>query len=188
METNIDHKLIKKLQFTHAMVNGANRSGARKRVQVRIPSGKSVLKFREKRPGKPSCPSGRELPGTARGTKAQIRKLTKTQRRPSRPYGGVLSSPVMREVMRERAQEHYTQPQGNAEKLYGVGAVCMKIAGRDAGKLCVITETLEGNFVKVDGYTRPRKVSMRHIEPTGRTVDVKKATDSKAIQALLSEQ
>ena len=167
------------------MVYGANKSRSRKRIHRRIPSGKSVLEFRETRPGKPTCPTGRPLLGTARGTKNEIRKLTKTERRPSRPYGGVLSSPAMRDVMHARVQEKYQAP-SVASKLYSVGTVCMKIAGRDAGKLCVVTEIIDVHFVKVDGHTRPRKVNVRHLEPIGKSIAVKKGVDSKEIQALLA--
>lgn len=167
------------------MVYGANRSRSRRRVQKRIPSGKSVQEYKERRPGKPTCPTGRPLLGTARGTKNEIRKLTKSERRPSRPYGGVLSSPAMREVMLARVKDSYEAPE-SASALYEPGQVCVKIAGRDAGKLCVVTETIDAHFVKVDGFTRPRKVSIKHLEPTGKTVALKKGADSKAIQALLA--
>ncbi len=167
------------------MTLGANRSRARKRLQIRIPSGKSVLRYREKKPGSATCPSGRSLPGTVRGNANTIAKYSKTQRRPSRPYGGVLSSPVMREVLRARASEGFEAPTKTGS-VYAVGAVCMKVAGRDAGKLCVVTEVLDNQFVKVDGYTRPRKVNVNHLEPLGKQVDVKKGADSKAVQAALS--
>jgi len=164
------------------MVHGANKSRSRVRFHVRTPSG-SVLRFRETKPGKPESPSGKPLAGTARGTKNQVKKLTKTERRPSRPYGGVLDSMEMREVMEERVQALFSpETQG---KLYQPGCVCMKIAGRDAGKLCVITEVVDNHFVKVDGFTRPRKVNVKHLEPVGKTVEVKKGASSKEIQQLL---
>lgn len=166
------------------MVHGAFKSRSKIRVSKRIPSGKSVTHYREKKPGKATSPTGKQLPGTVRGTKNQIRKFTKTERRPSRPYGGVLSSPEMRSIMQERAQATFTpESQG---KLYQPGTVCLKIAGRDAGKLCVITETIDKHFVKVDGFTRPRKVNVRHIEPTGRTIPLKKGITSKEIQEALA--
>jgi large subunit ribosomal protein L14e len=165
-------------------MRGAIKSGSKKRIQVRIPSGNSVLRFKEKRPGKATCPTGRELPGTVRGNAAAVRKFTTSQRKPSRPYGGVLSSPAMRAVMLERVNEKFETP-SETGKLYEVGTVCMKLAGRDAGKLCVVTEVLDNLFVKVDGYTRPRKVNLKHLQPTGKTVDVKKGATSKDIQALL---
>ena len=38
-----------------------------------------------------------------------------------------------------------------------VGRLCVKIAGRDAGKKCVITELIDEKLVMIDGETRRRK-------------------------------
>ncbi len=168
------------------MVEGAKRSRSMKRVSSRKPGGKTVIEYRRARPGPATCPTGRALPGTARGTKIEVGKLTTTQRRPSRPFGGVLSSPAMRQVMLGRVQESFVAPENASTSILSVGTVCMKLAGRDAGKLCVITERIDANFVKIDGQTRARKVNIKHIEPTGQHVDLKKHADSKAIQAALS--
>ena len=70
--------------------------------------------------------------------------------------------------------------------MFDVGRVCMKIAGRDAGKLCVVVET-EGQFAVVDGYTRRRKVNVRHLEPLALTVSVPSGADAKVIQKLVDE-
>ena len=56
--------------------------------------------------------------------------------------------------------------------LFDVGRVCMKIAGRDAGKQCVVVETVDDRFVVVDGQTRRRRVNILHLEPLMQTVDV----------------
>ena len=57
--------------------------------------------------------------------------------------------------------------------LYDVGRICMKIAGRDAGKACVVVETLDKNFVVVDGQTRRRKVNVKHLEPVNKSIKIK---------------
>jgi large subunit ribosomal protein L14e len=88
--------------------------------------------------------------------------------------------------MRERARELFQVPDEKQTTVFAPGAVCLKIAGRDAGKRCVITSRVDERFVTVDGFVRPRKVSIRHLEPTGAQVDLAKAKDSKAIQAALS--
>lgn len=38
-----------------------------------------------------------------------------------------------------------------------VGRVCVKTAGRDATKLCVVVEEIDETFVLVDGNTRRKK-------------------------------
>ncbi|MFH1316110.1 MAG: 50S ribosomal protein L14e [Candidatus Woesearchaeota archaeon] len=55
-----------------------------------------------------------------------------------------------------------------------VGRLCMKTAGRDAGKKCVIVEVLEGNFVLIDGQTRRRKCNILHLEPLKDSIKIKK--------------
>ncbi|MFH1174696.1 MAG: 50S ribosomal protein L14e [archaeon] len=54
-----------------------------------------------------------------------------------------------------------------------IGRICVKIAGRDAGKKCVVLD-VDGNFALVDGLTRRRKCNLAHLEPTTQTLDIKK--------------
>ena len=44
-----------------------------------------------------------------------------------------------------------------------VGQVCVKIAGRDAGKTCVVVQYLDPPYVLVDGETRRRKCNLAHL-------------------------
>lgn len=162
------------------MVGGNRKSHSLKRFQRRTPSG-TFVEYRRPRTGAPTCPTGRPLPGTARGTTTEIKGMSKTQRRPSRPYGGVLSSPALRSLMKERATSIAVEP-AKGTAVYAPGTVCVKIAGRDAGKVCVVTEKVDAHFVKVDGFTRPRKVNVKHLEPTGKLVELK----GKDVKALLA--
>ena len=65
--------------------------------------------------------------------------------------------------------------------MYDIGRVCVKIAGRDAGKKCVVVDSIDDKFVLVDGQTRRRKCNVAHLEPTKQTLDVKKGADHEAI-------
>ena len=47
--------------------------------------------------------------------------------------------------------------------MFDVGRVCLKIAGRDAGKKCVVVEKLEGKYVLIDGMTRRKKCNTLHL-------------------------
>ncbi len=55
-----------------------------------------------------------------------------------------------------------------------VGRLCIKIAGRDAGKKCVIVDVLDKNTVMIDGETRRRKCNIKHLEPLKDTIKIKK--------------
>ena len=58
--------------------------------------------------------------------------------------------------------------------VYEQGRVCMKLAGRDAGKLCAILENNDDGEVLIDGDTRRRYVNPDHLEPTSKTIAVDK--------------
>lgn len=62
-----------------------------------------------------------------------------------------------------------------------VGQLCVKLAGRDAGKKCVIVDVLDNNFVLVDGETRRRKCNIIHLEPLNQKLDVKKGASHELV-------
>ncbi len=55
-----------------------------------------------------------------------------------------------------------------------VGRLCLKIAGRDAGKKCIIVDVLDDHTLLIDGQTRRRKCNIMHIEPTREVLKIKK--------------
>ena len=72
--------------------------------------------------------------------------------------------------------------------LYDVGRVCIKIAGRDARKKCVVVDVLDNTFVMIDGETRRRKCNIAHLEPLNLAVDIKtNASNEEVVQALKAE-
>jgi len=66
-----------------------------------------------------------------------------------------------------------------------IGRICVKIAGRDAGKRCVIVDTVNDNQVLIDGETRRRKCNLKHLEPLAQTVEIKKGADHEAVKKAL---
>ena len=68
-----------------------------------------------------------------------------------------------------------------------VGRVVYKIAGRDAGKAAAIVDVIDSNNVLIDGQTRRRKVSIRHIELTKKTVKIAKNDSTDKVVAALKE-
>ena len=69
-----------------------------------------------------------------------------------------------------------------------VGRLCVKIAGRDAGKECLIVDVTDKNFVLIDGNTRRRKCNIDHLELLPQKADIKKGAAHedvlKAMEAL----
>jgi len=66
-----------------------------------------------------------------------------------------------------------------------IGRVVLKIAGRDAGKAAAIVDVIDSNTVLIDGQTRRRKVNIRHIELTMKTVKIEKNDSSEKVIAAL---
>ena len=67
--------------------------------------------------------------------------------------------------------------------IYNVGRLCLKIAGRDAGKKCVIIESIDNAFVLVDGATRRKKVNVKHLEPLATEIDIKEKASHEDVKA-----
>jgi len=65
--------------------------------------------------------------------------------------------------------------------MFEIGRVCMKIAGRDANKYCVILKKVDDNLVLVDGETRRKNVNIRHLEPTSIKMDIKEEADHSIV-------
>ncbi len=62
------------------------------------------------------------------------------------------------------------------------GRVCVKIAGRDAGKHCVVLDVVDDHTVLIDGATRRRKCNIAHLEPTPHVMEIKKSTTHEDIR------
>lgn len=95
------------------MVSGRHKSRKFRRVKRVTPGGRNVTHFERRKPGHRQCSDcGEYLKGVARGINAVVKKMSKTQRRPERPYGGVLCSRCMRKVMIEKAKKLVVKKDG----------------------------------------------------------------------------
>ena len=65
--------------------------------------------------------------------------------------------------------------------IFEIGRMCVKLAGRDAGKYCVIVDMLDDTYALIDGETRRRKCNVNHLEPMSKLLDVAKGADSAAV-------
>ncbi|MBI4139584.1 50S ribosomal protein L14e [Candidatus Woesearchaeota archaeon] len=68
--------------------------------------------------------------------------------------------------------------------MFEIGSLCLKIAGRDSGGKCVVIKHVDEHHVMIDGETRRRKCNKQHLEPLGKTIDIKEnALHEDVIQA-----
>lgn len=68
--------------------------------------------------------------------------------------------------------------------LYEIGRLCVKVAGRDAGKKCVIVSKVNDNFVLVDGETRRKKVNVKHLELLENIISLKNNASHEEVKAV----
>ncbi len=68
-----------------------------------------------------------------------------------------------------------------------VGRICVKTAGRDSNKYCIVLEKIDDNYVIIDGETRRRKVNIKHLEPTKKKAEVKKDTTKEQCIELIKK-
>ncbi len=72
-----------------------------KKVKVRTPGGRVVVHFRKEKTSRHVCAlCGKELHGVPHGRRsAEVRKLSKTERRPERIFGGELCAECQKKVI-----------------------------------------------------------------------------------------
>lgn len=83
------------------MVAPNQRSRKRRLIHKKIPSGKVVQEYKRRKPSRASCAGcGKYLHGIPNERPAKMQHMPKTQKRPDRPFGGMLCSPCSREAIK----------------------------------------------------------------------------------------
>ncbi|MHA1785113.1 MAG: 50S ribosomal protein L14e [Candidatus Helarchaeota archaeon] len=77
--------------------------------------------------------------------------------------------------------------------VFDIGRICVKIAGREAGRKCVIVEKLDKNYVIVTGppkisKVRRRRANMKQLEPTNEVLKIKKGISDEDLEKILKEE
>ena len=82
-----------------------HRSRSIRKVKKKLPGGRLTVHYRRRKPAKAKCSAcGKQLAGVPRQRPYKLKKIAKTKRRPSRPYGGLLCSPCTRKIITERVR------------------------------------------------------------------------------------
>lgn len=67
-----------------------------------------------------------------------------------------------------------------------VGRVCVKLAGHEAGKRCVVVEVLDSTYVVVSGPgVKRRRCNIAHLEPLEHKVDISKGASDEEVRRAL---
>lgn len=67
-----------------------------------------------------------------------------------------------------------------------VGRICLKTAGREAGRYCCVLKKIDNNFFLISGPkiltgVKRRKCNVEHLEPTPYSVEIKEEAEEKAV-------
>lgn len=64
-----------------------------------------------------------------------------------------------------------------------VGRVCVKTAGREAGKRVVVVDVLDENFVLIAGVgVRRRRCNISHLEPLEQKLEIAKGAADEEVK------
>ncbi|MBU0471436.1 MAG: 50S ribosomal protein L34e [Nanoarchaeota archaeon] len=87
------------------MPAGNKKSGTFRKIFKKIISGKNVIHYKKRKPKQHKCAEcGKELSGIPRLTPIKMQALSKTEKRPERPYGGNLCSICTRKKIIQKAR------------------------------------------------------------------------------------
>ncbi len=69
-----------------------------------------------------------------------------------------------------------------------IGRVCVKLAGHEAGKRCLIVDTLDNTYVVISGpRIKRRRCNVTHLEPTDKKLDIQKGASDEEVKSALEE-
>lgn len=69
-----------------------------------------------------------------------------------------------------------------------IGRMCLKLTGREAGKIAVIVDILDKNFVLIDGNVKRRRCNISHLELTEKKLDIKKGASTSAVYEAMKKE
>ncbi len=62
-----------------------------------------------------------------------------------------------------------------------IGRLCVKTAGRDSRRKCVIVDIVDDNFVLIDGDVRRKKCNIKHLEPLDKVIKIRKGASHDVV-------
>lgn len=88
------------------MVRGMFKSRTLRRVKVKTPGGKTVTHYRKRKPSHAKCGTcGAKLSGVPRERPYKMQTMSKSEKKPERPFGGNLCSACTREKIKLKARQ-----------------------------------------------------------------------------------
>ena len=72
--------------------------------------------------------------------------------------------------------------------MFEIGRLCVKIAGRDAGRKCVIVDIVDSNFVVIDGDVRRKRCNVKHLEPLETKLEIAKNASNEEVASVFKKR
>ena len=69
-----------------------------------------------------------------------------------------------------------------------IGQVCVKIAGRDSGQVCVVVDKIDDTYVLIDGNVRRKKCNISHLEALDKVVKIKEKAEGSEVEKALKKE
>ena len=85
-----------------------------------------------------------------------------------------------------RVHEGFIHQRGE-RKMIEIGRVCIKIAGREAGKKCAVVDVIDDNYVLIDGDVRRKRCNVKHLEPLEEVIKIEKNASHDTIVSELKK-
>ena len=69
-----------------------------------------------------------------------------------------------------------------------IGRVCVKTAGREAGKRCVVVDIIDDTFVLISGpEVKRRRCNVKHLEPLPQKLNLSKGASDEEVKKAFEE-
>ena len=68
-----------------------------------------------------------------------------------------------------------------------IGQLCVKIAGKESGRYCVIVDDVDSTYVTIDGNLKRRKCNINHLELLNKKLDVKKGASTVEVHKAMEK-
>ena len=69
-----------------------------------------------------------------------------------------------------------------------IGQLCVKIAGKESGRYCVIVDKIDSTYVIIDGNLKRRKCNINHLELLIRKLDIKKGASTEDVHKSMEKE
>jgi len=69
-----------------------------------------------------------------------------------------------------------------------IGNLCIKLAGREGKRYCVIVDKIDETHVLIDGNVRRKKCNVNHLEIMNKKLDIKKGAPTEEVQKAMEKE